>query len=196
MAFRRSGVRLPLAPPRKSATWTPLPETVPGYGRDGASGAHTSSKRSGSGGDRAAASAGDRTDRRRRIPMPNALLRLAHDRRLRHRRHPYSAMLTICALSSLLTLFAAAPAFAQALAGDVSAGRQLVQAECSACHEEKAPLSTLPQGPSLRAVAAMPSTTSMSLHVFLLTPHANMPDYHLTPQEIDDVVAYILSLRR
>jgi hypothetical protein len=41
----------------------------------------------------------------------------------------------------------------------------------------------------------MPATTSMSLHVFLLTPHANMPNYHLTPQEIDDVVAYILSLR-
>jgi mono/diheme cytochrome c family protein len=36
----------------------------------------------------------------------------------------------------------------------------------------------------------------MSLHAFLLTPHANMPNYRLTSEEIDDVVAYILSLRR
>jgi hypothetical protein len=35
----------------------------------------------------------------------------------------------------------------------------------------------------------------MSLHAFLITPHANMPDYRLTPQQIDDVVTYILSLR-
>jgi hypothetical protein len=36
----------------------------------------------------------------------------------------------------------------------------------------------------------------MSLHAFLLTPHANMPNYRLTSKEIDDVVVYILSLRR
>ena len=30
----------------------------------------------------------------------------------------------------------------------------------------------------------------------LLTPHANMPNYRLTSEEIDDIVAYILSLRR
>jgi hypothetical protein len=36
----------------------------------------------------------------------------------------------------------------------------------------------------------------MSLHAFLLTPYANMPNYRLTSQEIDDVVVYILSLRR
>jgi hypothetical protein len=52
------------------------------------------------------------------------------------------------------------------------------------------------QGPSLAAVAAMPSTTSISLHAFLMTPHANMPNYRLTAQEIDDVAAYILSLRQ
>lgn len=48
----------------------------------------------------------------------------------------------------------------------------------------------------LAAVAAMSSTTSISLHAFLMTPHVNMPNYRLTPQEIDDVVTYILSLRR
>lgn len=128
--------------------------------------------------------------------MTYALLRLAHHRRLHRRCNPASAMLTISALSSLLILFAAAPAFAQVPSGDVTAGRRLVQTQCSACHDENASPSTPHQGPSLRAVAAMPSTTSLSLHAFLLTPHVNMPNYHLTRQEIDDVVVYILSLHR
>ena len=42
----------------------------------------------------------------------------------------------------------------------------------------------------------MVSTTSMSLRVFLQSPHGNMPDYRLSREQIDDVVAYILSLRR
>ena len=105
-------------------------------------------------------------------------------------------MLTINALSFILILIAAAPSLAQVPPGDASAGRELVETQCSACHDEKGSLSTPQRGPSLRAVAAMPSTTSMSLHAFLLTPHANMPNYRLTAAEIDDVVAYILSLRR
>jgi mono/diheme cytochrome c family protein len=104
-------------------------------------------------------------------------------------------MLMIKVTLAFLVLFAVAPAIAQVPSGDVAAGRKLAQAECSTCHDENRSVLTRQHGPSLRAVAAMPSTTSMSLHVFLLTPHANMPNYHFTQQEIDDVVAYILSLR-
>ena len=35
----------------------------------------------------------------------------------------------------------------------------------------------------------------MALDVFLQTPHHRMPDLHLSRTEIDDVSAYILSLR-
>ncbi len=35
----------------------------------------------------------------------------------------------------------------------------------------------------------------MSLRVFLQSPHARMPDLHLSRDEIADVSAYILSLR-
>ena len=52
------------------------------------------------------------------------------------------------------------------------------------------------QAPPLAAVAQMHSTTSLSLHAFLLTPHPSMPNYRLAPKEVDDVVAYILSLRQ
>jgi len=36
----------------------------------------------------------------------------------------------------------------------------------------------------------------MGLEVFLQTPHGRMPDLHLSRDEIDDVSAYILSLKR
>ena len=93
-------------------------------------------------------------------------------------------------------LLAAAQAIAQAPSGDATAGQELVKAQCSTCHDGQGSPRGRRQGPSLAAVAAMSSTTSISLHAFLMTPHANMPNYQLTPQEIDDVVTYILSLRR
>jgi hypothetical protein len=42
----------------------------------------------------------------------------------------------------------------------------------------------------------MSSTTPLSLRAFLLTPHARMPDLHLSRDEMDDLAAYILGLRR
>ena len=50
--------------------------------------------------------------------------------------------------------------------------------------------------PTFAAIARMPSTTQMSLSVFLQTPHAGMPDLHLSRDEIADLATYILSLRR
>jgi hypothetical protein len=42
----------------------------------------------------------------------------------------------------------------------------------------------------------MKSTTPLGLRVFLQTPHGRMPDLHLTRDEVDNLIAYILSLRR
>ena len=41
----------------------------------------------------------------------------------------------------------------------------------------------------------MKSTTRLSLRVFLQTPHDRMPNLQLNRDEIDNVSAYILSLR-
>jgi mono/diheme cytochrome c family protein len=92
-------------------------------------------------------------------------------------------------------LLVTGPTNAQVPSGDAVAGGKLVQEQCSTCHDREGSPRSRKKGPPLAAVAAMPSTTPMSLHAFLMTPHANMPNYQLTPQEIDDVVAYILSLR-
>lgn len=50
--------------------------------------------------------------------------------------------------------------------------------------------------PSFAAIAALPSTTSMSLRAYLRTPHANMPDYRLSREELDEIVAYLLTVKR
>jgi mono/diheme cytochrome c family protein len=98
----------------------------------------------------------------------------------------------------LLGLGIATPALSQPEPGDVRAGQRLATTWCANCHQVAAggPGSANDAAPSFPAVAGMVSTTSMSLRVFLQTPHGNMPDYRLTREQIDDVVAYILSLRR
>jgi mono/diheme cytochrome c family protein len=83
-------------------------------------------------------------------------------------------------------------------APDAAAGRQMAERWCSSCHV----VGPTQQGgtsrgaPPFAAVANMPSTTAMALRVFLMTPHGRMPDLRLSHDEIDDIAAYILSLRR
>jgi hypothetical protein len=50
-------------------------------------------------------------------------------------------------------------------------------------------------GPSLLEVAEHPATTEMSLRAFLQTPHPTMPNLVLSPEETDDIIAYLLALK-
>ena len=91
-------------------------------------------------------------------------------------------------------------ATAVAQAGDTtvnSAGRALSLIICSNCHlVDKDQLQSASHiGPSFFEVADRSSTTSMSLHAFLMSPHSNMPNIMLTRGQIDDVTDYILGLR-
>ncbi|WP_186420837.1 cytochrome c [Bosea sp. CS1GBMeth4] len=99
------------------------------------------------------------------------------------------------ALFALCALAGAAPSSAQEI-GDVAAGRQLASTWCASCHRisgrDRDP-SRVP--PDFGAVAAMPRQTEMSLRVFLQTPHGEMPRYQFSRAELDDIIAYILSLR-
>jgi mono/diheme cytochrome c family protein len=45
-------------------------------------------------------------------------------------------------------------------------------------------------------VANEPSTTPLSLRVFFQSNHENMPDLHISKSQADDLVAYILSLKK
>ena len=76
------------------------------------------------------------------------------------------------------------------------AGAGLAREVCAECHlVAKGQLLDPAVGPSLFEVAAHPATTELSLRAFLQTPHPTMPNLMLTPDETDDVIAYLLSLK-
>ena len=82
--------------------------------------------------------------------------------------------------------------------GDVGAGRTLAGKWCSSCHvvdpDQKIGSST--GAPTFSAIARMKETTRLSLRVFLQTSHDRMPNLQLNRDEVDNLSAYILSLRR
>jgi mono/diheme cytochrome c family protein len=107
----------------------------------------------------------------------------------------YNAWLTTMVFGLLLAA-AATPSSSQNL-GDVAAGHKLAETWCSSCHVVGAPHGAVVSNgaPTFTAIAADKSVTVLSLRAFLQTPHARMPDLHLTRDEVDDLASYILSLR-
>ena len=104
-------------------------------------------------------------------------------------------MRMLAATATLLATLAALPAAAQT-AGDIPAGRVIAQTWCANCHAVEITAQHTADGvPSFPAIARMASTTQLSLHAFLQTPHQRMPNFQLSRQQIDDVAAYILSLK-
>ena len=76
-------------------------------------------------------------------------------------------------------------------------GQRVAEASCGGCHQiygDRTSASSNDSGPSFQAISRMPSTTSLSLKVFLQSSHRNMPNLVLTPDEIDGLSAYILGL--
>jgi mono/diheme cytochrome c family protein len=94
----------------------------------------------------------------------------------------------------LAALTAQSPA--QVVAGNPASGRLLAESQCSGCHAVDGAARPAMQAPGFAAIAGMPSTTSLSLRVFLVSPHPSMPNYRLSNEEVDDVVAWIISLKR
>jgi len=94
---------------------------------------------------------------------------------------------------------AAADAQTSTMTGNPRAGRAFALQVCALCHVVAPGQLTPPRlttAPSFRAIADLPSTTALSLQVFLLSPHPTMPNLVLTDSEAADVIAYILSLKR
>jgi len=100
----------------------------------------------------------------------------------------------------LAVLLAAGPAVAQDQPGNIAMGKRFALNVCAECHfvtEDQEGL-VRADAPTFDDVANMPSTTQLSLRVFLMSPHARrqMPNLVLSEQQMDDVIAYILSMRR
>jgi cytochrome c len=94
-----------------------------------------------------------------------------------------------------LILAALQPLAAQNSRGSVEAGRRLASEWCSGCHAVE-PKTVGIFAADFVEISNLPSTTALSLKVFLRTSHRNMPNFILQPDEADDIAAYILSLKR
>ena len=101
------------------------------------------------------------------------------------------AMMVAAALTA--TAFTA---FAQD--GDVAAGRTFAREACNSCHVVE-PTYASPRvvviGPNFQDIANTKGMTATALRVFLTTSHPKMPNLILAPEQLSDVIAYILSLR-
>jgi mono/diheme cytochrome c family protein len=94
-------------------------------------------------------------------------------------------------------LAAQSAVLAQPVAGDPASGRQIATTLCSSCHRVL-PM-TLPDKadpPSFQSIADLPATTGISLNVFLHSNHRNMPDFKVSSAESNDLIVYILSLKK
>jgi len=101
--------------------------------------------------------------------------------------------MTLWLAALVLVLSAAA---SPSIAADPRAGEQLARKWCVSCHViGDMPAGSVQQGPpSFRAVAQL-GMTSDQLRGFLSDPHPPMPDLALTRSEIDDLIAYIATVR-
>lgn len=81
--------------------------------------------------------------------------------------------------------------------GSPQAGRTYAQKYCTECHEVEAgaTFSPNPDAPSFQEVADTPGMTARALAVWFRTSHPTMPNLIIPPDDMDNVIAYILSLR-
>ena len=98
--------------------------------------------------------------------------------------------------SVILVLFLDATSEALEI-GDAEKGVALVRDTCSQCHAIRKGqlLSPNLKAPTFAELATAPGMTSAALTVTLTTPHAGMPMFILSPEQRQNIIAYILSLK-
>ena len=85
---------------------------------------------------------------------------------------------------------------AEAQTADPEAGAAYAKQVCAKCHAiDRTGLSPEPTAPPFKDVAITPGMTATALAVWLTTSHPTMPNIILNPQELDSVIAFILSLK-
>jgi mono/diheme cytochrome c family protein len=76
---------------------------------------------------------------------------------------------------------------------NISSGRRIATTICVDCHEVSGKTEI---GPNFEDIANQSVTAAILLKAFLRSNHRNMPNFILSRTETDDVIAYILSLKR
>jgi mono/diheme cytochrome c family protein len=81
--------------------------------------------------------------------------------------------------------------------GNAERGKVMASRLCSECHYTGGydAESTNAKAPPFRAIANTRGMTAMALGVWMQTSHPTMPNIRLTPETLDDIIAYIRSLK-
>jgi mono/diheme cytochrome c family protein len=81
-------------------------------------------------------------------------------------------------------------------AQDSAAGRRIAEAECAGCHSVgKEGRSPLPAAPAFREFGRRWSIDEGALGERVSMAHGDMPEFIFEPDEIADLVAYLLSIQ-
>ena len=82
--------------------------------------------------------------------------------------------------------------------GNAAAGLRYAQQVCAECHAVAAGVtwSNLPEAPSFESIANTPGMTRLALNAWLHSPHPSMPHLIVEADRIDDLAAYLTSLKR
>jgi mono/diheme cytochrome c family protein len=93
-------------------------------------------------------------------------------------------------------MMTAAPVLSQEL-GSAKQGQQLAETVCAECHAVKpgAVRSPFDHAPTFQTIAQTPGMTPMAIRVWLRSAHHEMPNIMLAPDEIDNVIAYLQTLK-
>jgi mono/diheme cytochrome c family protein len=82
--------------------------------------------------------------------------------------------------------------------GDVEKGRAYARRVCAECHNITGSDAASPnrKAPTFKAVANTPGMTVTALTVWSRSPHVTMPNLVIPQTELENLSAYILSLKR
>jgi mono/diheme cytochrome c family protein len=105
-----------------------------------------------------------------------------------------ASLIVNIAIGIIIAMFQ--PLLAQDFPGDPASGRIYTIDWCSDCHPAERSADNPGLAPDFTSIAALPSTTALSLRAFFQSNHDRMPDFMLNTAEADDIIAYILSLKR
>ncbi|MGO8918466.1 MAG: hypothetical protein ACLQJR_21405 [Stellaceae bacterium] len=100
-------------------------------------------------------------------------------------------------LFAIFILIAAATATEAQERGDARKGLSHARRVCAECHAVLPSETTSPnaKAPTFKAVANTPGMTATALTAWFRTSHPTMPNLIIDPDDMDDLIAYILTLR-
>ena len=106
-------------------------------------------------------------------------------------------MKRIISLLVVLGLSAGASVAHGASLGDGPAGHELAEKICADCHiiAPGGKPRRLVGAPDFPVLALDPRVSDFRIRAFLRTPHQIMPNFVLSDEDLDDLIAYILSLK-